>query len=50
MSGDQSFDEEDEEEEEEMRTAVKRGAAAIAKPSVSVFANRWLVCPDTSVV
>ncbi|KAG7322687.1 hypothetical protein KOW79_014033 [Hemibagrus wyckioides] len=34
MSGDQSFDEdEDEEEEEDMRTAVKRGAPSITKPS-----------------
>lgn len=42
MSGDQSFDEEEEEEEEEdMRTAVKRGAPAAAKPSVSMFTYWW---------
>lgn len=42
MSGDQSFDEDDEEEEEDMRTAVKRGAPAAAKPSVRVFTNHWV--------
>ncbi|GAA6082686.1 nucleophosmin 1a [Tachysurus ichikawai] len=33
MGGDQSFDEDEDEEEEDIRTAVKRGAPSITKPS-----------------